>query len=254
MSFWARAACCVAVVVVAGGRVDAETPELLFERGNAAYEDQRFDEAIEAYETVARYGIHDVRLEYNLGNAYFRTGDLGRSILHYERAHRLSPTDPDVRANLALARSRRFDRVERQEVVPLFGAFRLVQDRLGPDRQAVGVLVLAWVIAALVTWMCVRSRRRSAAAGWGLAGLVLAATLLALSWWGTWSRLEGTPLAVVLADTVEVLAGPGPNNATLFTVHGGLTLEVRSERPEWIQVSLPNGLNGWIPRTAIELV
>ena len=84
--------------------------------------------------------------------------------------------------------------------------------------------------------------------------LVLAATLIALSWWATWTRLDGTDLAVVLDDAVEVLAGPGPNNATLFTVHEGLTLEVRAERPEWIQVSLPNGLNGWIPRTAIGLV
>jgi tetratricopeptide (TPR) repeat protein len=248
------AACLIAAWAGGAGWAVAETPEELFELGNAAYEDNRFDDAIEAYQTVARYGIHDLRLEYNLGNAYFRMGDLGRSVLHYERARRLSPTDRDVRANLELARSRRFDRVEAQQVAMLVGSMRSLQDRLGPDRQGIAVLVLVWVIAVLVTWMSVRSAGWSGSAGWGLAAVVLAATLIALSWWATWTRLDGTDLAVVLDDAVEVLAGPGPNNATLFTVHEGLTLEVRAERPEWIQVSLPNGLNGWIPRTAIGLV
>ena len=59
---------------------------------------------------------------------------------------------------------------------------------------------------------------------------------------------------MVLDDSVEVLAGPGENNASLFTVHEGLTLTVRSERPGWVQVSLPNGLNGWVPRTVLGFV
>ena len=77
---------------------------------------------------------------------------------------------------------------------------------------------------------------------------------MTLSWYTTFERLEGTRRAVVLGDAVDVLAGPGQNNASLFTVHAGLTLEVRAERQEWIQVSLPNGLHGWIPRDALGFV
>jgi len=59
---------------------------------------------------------------------------------------------------------------------------------------------------------------------------------------------------VVQNEAVDVLAGPGPNNPTLFTVHEGLTLEVRSIREGWLQVSLPNGLNGWIDARALGIV
>jgi len=59
-----------------------------------------------------------------------------------------------------------------------------------------------------------------------------------------------TPGEVVLEPAAEVRAGPGANNATLFTVHQGLTVEIRAERDEWLQVSLPNGLSGWIERQA----
>jgi len=173
-----RAACVIVSFLAATGWTAAETPEELFELGNAAYEDNRFAEAIEAYQTVARYGIRDPRLEYNLGNAYFRMGDLGRAILHYERARMLSPTDRDVRANLELARSRRFDRVEAEQVTALVGAARSFQDRIGPDLQAVAVLVLVWVIATLVTWMSVRARGWSGFSGWGLVAVVLAVLLM----------------------------------------------------------------------------
>jgi SH3-like domain-containing protein len=113
---------------------------------------------------------------------------------------------------------------------------------------------MLWVIAGLVTWASIRPAGWAAWVGWTLAALVLAAAVCALSWLVTWERLEGRRIAVVLAPSVEVLAGPGENNASLFTVHEGLTMTVRSERPDWVQVSLPNGLNGWIPRAALGLV
>jgi len=231
-----------------------ETPEELFERGNAAYANARYGEAVRAYETVLKYDIRDPRVEYNLGNAYFRLGELGLAILHYERAHRLRPVDPDIRVNLELARSRRIDRVEPEETAAVVRWTRALQDRIGPDRQAIGFLAVLWVIAGLVTWASIRPPGWSAWMGWTLAVLVLAAALTALSWRVTWQRLEGERIAVVLDASVEVLAGPGENNASLFTVHEGLTLTIRSERPDWVQVSLPNGLNGWIPRTALGIV
>jgi uncharacterized protein YraI len=57
---------------------------------------------------------------------------------------------------------------------------------------------------------------------------------------------------VVLAPTVEVLAGPSPANATVFRIHEGTRVEIRDARGEWTQVVLPNGLTGWVPRDAVE--
>ena len=48
-----------------------------------------------------------------------------------------------------------------------------------------------------------------------------------------------------------MLAGPGENNATLFTVHEGLKVRVRGRAPGWLQVSLDNGLSGWLPEESI---
>ncbi len=246
----------VALVLAAalGSDALAQTPEEIFHQANAAYEKGDFDAAAAGYRRVIQYGVVDSRVEYNLGNACFRLGRLGEAVLHYERASRLAPGDPDIVGNLELARSRCFDRVEVPELAGPIRLLRAIQDRLGADRQAMAVLGLVWLASALIAWRSSRPGGFQAASGWTLAGILLVATVAASSWYTTHERVLGTRLAVVLEDTVDVLAGPGQNNATLFTVHEGLTVEVRSERQEWIQVSLPNGLHGWIPRDALGIV
>jgi hypothetical protein len=232
----------------------AETPEEIFHRGNSAYERGEYAEAAEAYRTVLQYGVQDPRLEYNLGNAAFKLGRLGEAILHYQRAYRMAPTDPEIATNLALARSRCFDKVDLPEVAPLVRVIRQAQDGVGPDRQAVAAVALIWLAAAIVAWRSARPGGWTAGWGWAIAGLVVAFLVVTVSWYSTFARVEGTRLAVVLEESVDVLAGPGENNASLFTVHEGLTIEVRSERESWLQVSLPNGLNGWVPRRSVGLV
>jgi tetratricopeptide (TPR) repeat protein len=243
------AAFALALLPLAAAR--GETPEETFSRGNAAFESGRYEEAAEGYRTVLRYGIRDPRVEYNLGCAAFRLGRLGEAILHFERARRLAPVDPDVRANLEFARSRCFDRVEAPEIAAPIRIVRAAQDAVGPGRHAAAVLLLVWLVTGLVVWRSWRPGGWNATAGWVLAGLLLLLAVAGSSWLATRDRLEGSPVAVVLAPSLEVRAGPGESNAVLFTVHEGLALEVRSERQDWVQVSLPNGLNGWVPEEAV---
>jgi len=245
---WARLAL-VACAWLAGPAA-AETPEELLSRGNTAYEQGQYDAAAEAYRNVLRYGVKDPMAEYNLGNAEFRLGNLGQAVLHYERARRMSPLDPDIETNLAFARAACFDHVELPPRNAVLGFIETLQNRLGPDRQAWLVLALFWLVAALVAFGLSRPGAWSAWQGWLLAVLLAAVTLCAVSWAMTLNRLEGVRWAVVLEPAAEVRAGPGANNATLFTVHQGLTVEIRAERDEWLQVSLPNGLSGWIERQA----
>lgn len=232
----------------------AASPEETFDQGNEAYSRGDFNAAAEAYRTVVQYGIVDARVEYNLGNAAYRLGRMGEAILHYRRAQRLAPSDADVAANLELALSRSIDRAEAPAVTGPIRVVRALQDRVGPDAQALALLALLWIAAGLTAWRSSRPGGWTAAAGWTLAALLFVAAIGGVSWYTTWQRLDGERLAVVLQPAVEVLAGAGQNNATLFTIHEGLTVVVQQEQRDWVQVTLPNGLHGWIPREALGIV
>jgi len=233
---------------------DAETPEETFDAACHAYDQGHWDEAADGFRSLLRYGLADWRLEYNLANTEYKRGRLGEAILHYERSRRLNPADGEVVANLTIARAKLRDVVEDEDLPGVLHAVRAAQDRLGIATQAALLLVGVWLIAGVVTYCGSRSGGFTPAWGWTLATTVLATGLLFLSWRASWSRLEGTPRAVILKPSVEALAGPGLNNASLFTLHEGTTATIQGEREGWLQVTLPNGLTGWVARDAAERI
>ena len=81
------------------------TPQTAFFRANTLYTQGQYAEAVEAYEAVLQSGLASGNVYFNLGNAYFKAGQVGRAILSYERARRFLPSDPDLAANLGFARS-----------------------------------------------------------------------------------------------------------------------------------------------------
>jgi tetratricopeptide (TPR) repeat protein len=232
----------------------AASPEDTFDTACRAYEEGHWDAAADAFRSLLRYGLADARLEYNLANTEYKRGRLGEAILHYERARRLNPADPEIVANLAIARSKLRDVVEDEDASGVLHTLRVIQDRLGVSTQASLLVLCVWLVAAIVTWCGARAGGFTPGWGWTLAGLLLASLLVFLSWRATWSRLEGTPRAVVLKPSVEALAGPGLNNTSLFTLHEGIAVTIESEREGWLQVSLPNGLTGWVVRDAAERI
>ncbi len=232
----------------------AASPEAGFEAGNEAYSEGRFEEAAEAYRELLRFRIADPVLEFNLANAEFRVGRLGPAILHYQRARRMAPADPDIAANLAFASSMTLDRVDPPQKPLVLRWLHGIQDRFGPDSQAWFVLALIWIFAAFVAWRSARPGGWRGSYGWILTGMLLVIAIATISWWVTYQRLEGREIAVIQAEAVEVLAGPGETNPALFTIHEGLTVELRADRGGWVQVSLPNGLNGWVRAETLERV
>src|SRR6266699_3597580 len=84
----------------------AEDASTAFDQANSLYEEGKFTEAAAAYEKMLQQGRASPALYFNLGNAFFKAGQVGRAVLNYRLAERLAPRDPDIRANLKFARSR----------------------------------------------------------------------------------------------------------------------------------------------------
>ena len=71
-----------------------------FEQANTLYEQGKFQEAAAVYEGVIKSGRASSAVFFNLGNAYFKDGQLGRALMNYRMSERLDPRDPDVQAKV----------------------------------------------------------------------------------------------------------------------------------------------------------
>src|SRR5437762_12736747 len=76
----------------------------LFAKANTEFVAANFKAAISDYEAVVGSGAWSANLFYDLGNAYFRDGDVGRAILKYDCALLLDRHHPEAEANLRIAR------------------------------------------------------------------------------------------------------------------------------------------------------
>ena len=118
MNRWARVAMGLlaafgVLAALAGGAMAQEpSPAGMMAEANQRFERGEFAEAAQQYEALVGLGYRDAAVHYNLGNAYLESGDLGQAILNYLRSEELSPRDPDLIANLELARGRTVDQLQ----------------------------------------------------------------------------------------------------------------------------------------------
>jgi hypothetical protein len=228
----------------------------LMDQANRSYQDGAFEDALAGYLAIMDAGLENADLHYNLGNAYFKTGSLGRSILSYERALKLRPRDADAAANLALARSLTADEIEPMPRFWLFSALSWWVSLL-PRGVLVLLVVLAWGL--LATGITVRILARTPGgrpwANWiaigSLGGLaVFGATLLARD-----GIIGGAEWGVVLAEEIAVQSAPSPeDDLTLFHVHEGTKVRLDQQTDEWSEVVLEDGRVGWVLSGSLEAI
>jgi tetratricopeptide (TPR) repeat protein len=218
-----------------------------FAKGNQEFGAGHFKEAIDAYEELVRSGTLSANLFYDLGNAYFRAGDFGRSILNYERAIALDPHHPEAQANLRIAR----DEARALELAP-GGIQRFVQFAT-PKQYAISAAVAFWIGAFCVIIAIFARRKRS-----GLVALSIlsfaACVFSALSAFWVENGNHGRDLAIVTGDNVEARLATADSARTVLALPRGSEIRILSERGDWIYAALPNDLRGWIPGKSAEPV
>ena len=233
----------------------AQTPEQVFDRANQLYQQTRFAEAKDAYESILHNGLVSGELYYNLANTYYKLGNIGMAILNYERARRLMPNDDDVNHNLQLANLLITDRIE-----PTPRLF--IWDYWDGMKAAFSLNVITWIayglfvllfgsLSLVVATRTYRLRRFGLfGAGASLLVLVLCITL----WVGKFGEMTRSNTAVVTARITTVKNSPDAKSSDAFVLHSGVKVTITDSVNEWVKVRLADGKVGWMEESAGEVI
>lgn len=220
--------------------------EEAFFKANQAYQEDRFQEAIDGYLHLIGSGQRGAPVYYNLGNAYFRSGQIGRAIWAYEQALLLTPRDPDLRFNLSHVRDQTLDAIgeARGSLETIFFWLRSF---------SLHELFWAFAVLNLLFWsvLVVRFFHRSEWLYY-LFLLVISLWFVAgLSFGLQYYRVSTDDRAVVLQEEADVLAGPDGADTVLFKLHEGTLVHHERSEDGWSLIRVSDKNRGWVASGAI---
>jgi uncharacterized membrane protein len=235
--------------------VFAQSPEQVFDQANQLYQQNKFAEAREAYESVVRNGFLSGELYYNMGNAYYKTGDVGRAILNYERALRFMPNDDDLKHNLQLANLMITDKIEATPRLFLWDYWDGIKGAFSLNALtwiSYGVFVLLIVSISVVVLARTYQLRRLGLFGGSISTVVLILFIVLLI--GKSGDVNRADAGVVTAKITTVKNSPDSKSSDAFVLHSGVKVTITDGVNEWLKVRLADGKVGWMEKGDAEVI
>lgn len=253
------------LIIVIALAAPASQAASLSEQGDSAYTADDYQRAAALYTKAAEIEGTSSTLFYNLGNTYYRMGQLGKAILNYERALKLDPTNEDARANLAYVNSRIIDQPgDRGSVMS-----KIIDDTASSAHSntwswiSLGCFtLLLGAVAVYIFSDNVALRKVSFFGGLALFALTIAGIILAII---AADKATSTERAVVIAPSTQLSTSPRqPKDKTeqAMLLHEGTVVEIidsvatpaDSVNPVWFDVRVDNANRAWISKSDTERI
>lgn len=222
---------------------------------DSAYVHENYQKAITGYERILKDG-QSADIYYNLGNAYYRTDNITKAVLNYERALLLDPGDGDIRFNLDMARNKTVDKITPSSEMFFFTWYRSLVNMMSVDEwayTAVVCLVLFFLLLSLYLFYTKVLLRKI-----GFFGSIVALLIFVLSNLFAYqqrSQLIHRTGGIIISSAVSVKSTPTVNGTDLFVIHEGTKVEVIDDSmPGWKEVHVADGKEGWIETRQMEVI
>lgn len=227
----------VAALFLAGPAQAGET----LDDANRAFAGGHYHDSTLGYQAVLAQNGYSAPVLFDLGNSYYREGDFAQAILAYQRAQWLSPNDPDIAANLQLAR--------KQAGLPV--AEPVWSEKISRFLSASG---WAWVGGGAWTLLCasllartILPQRRPLFSLSAVAGALVLFTAVAAMVISSGQLRQ----AVVIDKNASALISPFPAAQAVFSPSPGETVTVQKAYNDFLLVKDAVGHTGWISKTQV---
>ena len=214
-----------------------------------------YSNAAKQYEKILSNKGVAPEIYYNLGNTFYKSNEIGRSILNYERALRLSPSFDDAKFNLELAQLKVVDNIVPS---PTFFIGRWIQNliKLMTSNQwlfiSAGVFILCLVSALLFIFAFSRYTRKIS---FNFAVVLFGISLFTLVFAGVRKgQMMNHSEAIVMSGVISVKSSPDKSGTDLFQLHEGAKVSILSTLGTWSEIKLSNGGIGWVEQGNIERI
>ena len=222
---------------------------------DSAYIKNDYATAIHIYENILRHG-EAAELYYNLGNSYYKSEDIARAILNYERALLLKPGNADIRANLEIARSKIVDKIDVEPEIFLISWLKSLINSISINAWARwGIVFFILLIASL--YFFIFSKRVLIKKIGFVSSLACILFVICTNLFAAYQKktLVNRDTAIVISPSVTIRSTPNEGGTSLFILHEGSKVYIKdNSMKNWKEISIEDGKVGWISSSDIEVI
>lgn len=224
----------------------------LWEKANAFYTTEDYQQAISTYEQILSSGEESAKLYFNLGNAYYKAGDVNKAILNYERAKLLAPQDKDIAFNLQIANQFVVTKIDALPQ-PFFLRWRTSFVNKYPTDTWATISVVSFLVFLLLLGLFFFSRVVAVKRlSFWLGILVVIFSGFTYSFASKQkNKIVNRSGAIVFCPRVTVKSAPRESATDLFLIYEGLKVQVTDSLDSWKEIKLADGNEGWLPDSCI---
>lgn len=224
-----------------------------------AFNEGKFSEAATVYEKLI--SEHNAKgeissdLYYNLGNAYFRDGEIAKAILNYERALLLNPSDKDIRHNIRFANTRIEDKLENTGSFFLSNWINAFQETMSSNAWA-WFAVVCFIILIICIFVFFFSKTVLPKKVTFYSGIVLVVLVILGNVFSFRQRSDilVRDNAIIMTSSAVVRSSPNTNGKEVFTLHAGTKVKISKEDRDWSEIVTTAGNVGWVENKRIEKI
>jgi len=216
-----------------------------FADGNQKYVEEHYKTAIKSYESLIDSVTRSSEVFYNLGNAYYKTEQIGKAIWAYESALKIDPKNEDAKFNLEFANLQTADKIEQPKPALTEWLKRLL---FGPQINLWAFISVGCSFALslmILLFFMTKSRRQlniSLMGGMTFALLLIFSTIAA--YFHKSSILQHSE-GIIISEVVNVRLSPLEKANVTFELHEGAKVNLQDENEEWLQIEV-GGNSGWV--------
>ncbi|MBO7437585.1 MAG: hypothetical protein J6T97_07180 [Bacteroidaceae bacterium] len=223
---------------------------------DSAYIQGDYLTAIRIYESVIENQGVNATLYMNLGNCWLKRDEIAKAILNYERAYLIDPSDPDIRFNLELARTKTVDKVNPVNQLFIVVWFKKLLAVLDVNGWAVLTVILFALTVFLVGILLFSKKSGIRKISFSFSVFFLLLSILSFIFATTqMGNLKERDTAIIMSPSVTVKSTPTSAGTDLFIIHEGRKVKILdSSMKEWVEIRLEDGNTGWIPVNVMEII
>lgn len=251
--------CCLQATAWADSASDQQnwpTFEKAFEAGVRHYKEKKYEEARVAFSQALEKDQNNVQALTNLALVQYQLGQKGWAVALLRKAHYLDPDFSTPRAALDYIvpqldvkeiphEIQLWETVRAHFIVPFSMTAFLAM-------TALSLFASGWLLLAFLGKRRAAFREERSLPDFPLiptiitAVFIVMAALTVLKFWD-----HKVPRGTIVSEKITVYSAPDDKSVALFDLFPGLEVVLKQTSDQWVQVTYPGALTGWIPKSSV---